>query len=527
MLLRVFAWSQTIVLFNDGPVYLALSEAIASGHFSEALAHPYHPLYPMSIALVSALGFENETAAVAVSVFGGLLSIGGLFLFLDRAFDRETAWMGAWILALHPWAIDFSSDVMSDSLYAGFYLTSLACLACFFATWRSSAACVCGLFIGLAYGVRPEGIGLLAVAGLVFLGALWDRRGSIDSSLPDRWTLAKALLFISLTACCVALPYVATVSQQAGEFTVSAKKSITALARGEGDPAAALGEGTWSRAQPADAKIWLPQSSVPVSGTGTSPPSRDLAGVFDAVWRVTRTSLSAFRHELALFAVMGCLVAARKRIGTETKWPARIIWASLVLNSGLLVLLVWGAGYVSRRHALAASIPAIGFAAIGWRLFFQRFQSMVSARRRSAGRGRLAGVESRMPLIALIVLLVVCWGGRDLRVRRQDRMAVREAAEWLAASHPGSGPVAAQKLRTAYYANAAYVPLASGLDGPLRKQIENGGAAWIVIDESRLGDHLGLEEALGGWLAIVQRVEAEGRTALILSVQSRKRTGRE
>ena len=118
---RAFAWSRTVVLFNDGPIFLAMAEAVSRGQGEALLQHPYHPLYPVLIALVGAGPIPLETAAVAVSILGGLLAVIGIFVFVRHAFDRELAWMAAWAVALHPWAVDFSSDVMSDGLYAGFW----------------------------------------------------------------------------------------------------------------------------------------------------------------------------------------------------------------------------------------------------------------------------------------------------------------------------------------------------------------------------------------------------------------------
>jgi hypothetical protein len=83
---RAFAWSRTAVMFNDGPIFLAMAEAIGAGRWAEVLAHPYHPLYPALIALVGLFPIHLETAAVTVSILGGLLSVVAIFLFVRDAF---------------------------------------------------------------------------------------------------------------------------------------------------------------------------------------------------------------------------------------------------------------------------------------------------------------------------------------------------------------------------------------------------------------------------------------------------------
>ena len=116
---RLIAWSRTVVMFNDGPIFLAMAEAIGEGRWTEVLAHPYHPLYPALIALTAVLPVDLETAAVMVSILGGLLGVAAMFWFVRDAFGSEAAWLAAWVVALHPWAVDFSADVMSDGLYLG------------------------------------------------------------------------------------------------------------------------------------------------------------------------------------------------------------------------------------------------------------------------------------------------------------------------------------------------------------------------------------------------------------------------
>ena len=48
--LRAVRWQVTAVMFNDGPVFLALAQALDRGDWAAALSHPFHPLYPALIA---------------------------------------------------------------------------------------------------------------------------------------------------------------------------------------------------------------------------------------------------------------------------------------------------------------------------------------------------------------------------------------------------------------------------------------------------------------------------------------------
>jgi hypothetical protein len=231
-------------------------------------------------------------------------------------------------------------------------------------------------------------------------------------------------------------------------------------------------------------------------------PERSLRGLIQTLLRVGATSLAAFRFELIPFALFGVWALTRRE---RRPWRGWLIGLPIVLYSGLLVLLVWGEGYVSRRHALPPWLPLLALAALGWRV---AFDALVARR----------SIASGWASVALVAILVLVWGARDLRERRVERAPVRIAAEWLAAERPESGAVAAQKLRTAYYAGADFVPLMPGLDGRLAPYLDRRKAKWVIIDEAKLADHQGLEEGLGDWLESVHSVSSDGRRILVLAI---------
>jgi 4-amino-4-deoxy-L-arabinose transferase-like glycosyltransferase len=506
MAVRAFAWSNTAVLFNDGPIFLALAEAIGDGRWAEVLAHPYHPLYPALIAVVSGFGVGLESAAVAVSIAGGVLGIAALFWFVRDFFGREEAWLAAWIMALHPWALDFSSDVMSDGLYLGVFLVAFTCVVRVADRPTPHKAFVCGVACGLAYLTRPEGGGLLVVcAALLALRVFRD-------GMSLRW-VGMAMLALCFAGLIVIGPYVAGVAGVTGEWTITQKKSISKLiADPNSQEALADAQGNKVRLDKLKLVLPLPESAIRVDGPGATRPERSAFGLFDSVLRVETTAIAAFRWELLLLALIG-LFADRSNRNTQRERAIMLVGASYF---GLLVLLVWGEGYVSRRHALPPCLPLIGYSAMGLKVIWL------------AGTTRLRGIPPvwlsrlRTPR-ALCVVLLVCmilgWGARDLRARRFDRVPVRTAAEWLAVNRPGTGPVAAQKLRVAYYAGAKFVPLAPGHDGRLEAHLRGRGARWVVIDRGKMLDHQGLEDGIGDWLRVVHSVASQGRNALVLSIE--------
>lgn len=504
-MLRAFAWSRTTVIFNDGPVFLAMAEAIDAGRWAEVLGHPFHPLYPALIAFVAQAPVRFETAAIGVSIFGGLLSIVGIFLFVRRAFGRDLAWPAAWIVTLHPWAVDFSSDVMSDGLYAGFYLLGFAAMAALVERPRLETALACGLASGLAYLVRPEGVGLLLACGLLL--AIKAFREATD-----RRRIFAALAGLVLAAALVMAPLVGSIAQQTGELSLTRKKSLVGLASGNTEVRLNPERAEGSSVPGGSVPIPLPRSSRHADGRDTTPPPRTLVGMAGSVSLAARTSLAALRYEVAVVALIGVwAVRSRRRFERETT-----VAIPVILYSGVLVLLAWGAGYVARRHALAALLPLCGYAALGWQTLCMGIVERVAPN----GSPRALRLEKPGSIcLMLVVVLVVVWGARDLRFRRVEREPLRLASEWLQENTSRDARVAAQKLRVAYYAGTEYVPLPSGNDGRIEQYLRSHNVGWVVIDEGRLGDHLGLEEGVGEWLVPIHSVERAGRRAVVLELR--------
>lgn len=530
--LRAFAWSRTAVLFNDGPVFLAMAEAIASGRWDEVLAHPYHPLYPAAVAGLSGLlglsdPADHELAAVAVSIAGGTLAVGAVFALVRRLFDPGLAWLAAWTVTLHPWAVDFSSDVMSDGLYAGLYLSGLAALAASLdrpSVWTGAA---CGAVSALAYLTRPEGVGLVIVALPLLLA-----RGLGSPGLRRRVVVAGASLVLAVGIGMA--PLLVPLTLERGAPTLTRKKAIGALVAGA-EPGAGAQSALEARTSAALERIPLPRSAQRLGGEGARRPPRSLLGVVEALDRALRTSLAALRYEIGLFAAVGLWLVATggadrretmpvsgsmsQRDSSPWREALRLREATLLLPAalytGVLVLLVWGAGYVARRHALAALLPLVGYAAMGWRALHAVVVDRVLGRNAEA---RARAKAPRMVALGLAIVLALVWGARDARVRRADRFALREAAEWLAPRAEG-GAVAAQKLRVAYYARSPFVPLPSGADGRLEAHLRGEGARWVVIDAARLADHRGLAAGIGEWLERVHVVERAGQTAWVLALR--------
>ncbi|MGH0034813.1 MAG: glycosyltransferase family 39 protein [Myxococcota bacterium] len=485
---RGVAWLRTAALFDDGPVFLSLAQSIVDGDGSSALRHPYHPLYPALVAGLSLLGPGLENAAAALSAAAGGAAVVAFALWLDEAFGRATAWTGGAILALHPYAVSFSCDVQSDGLYLALFLWSALFLYRAPRTGRWTDAAAAGAFSGLAYLARPEGLGLALLGALG--GAVWIGRG--DGRARARAVALAALLAAALVPAAL---YTTALRLETGAWQLTQKKSVAGLAGRSAD------------ARPAPATPLRRPGTLPRAGDRPPPrtPGERLAA---ASWDFYRSSVSVFRFELLPFLALG-LFAARGRPG----WRAVFVGGIGLAYAAVLAALALGAGYVSRRHALPPLVPLMGYAAsglvfgVGW---------MVS---RLGLTGRAAGpARSWLAPLVIAALLAAAWGPRDLAPRRLDRLAERRAAEWLRDGDHDPGPVAAGRLRVAYYAGRPFVPLPSAPKGGMLAYLQSHAVRWVIVDESKLDAHQGLRQAKAHGLERVHRVVEAGHTASVYRV---------
>ncbi|MBY0401841.1 glycosyltransferase family 39 protein, partial [Myxococcota bacterium] len=285
--IRAFAWSRTAVIFNDGPIFLAMAEALRDGRSEQVLAHPQHPLYPALVALLESLALAPETAAVAVSIGGGLLAVAAVHRIAYGRFGSAVGAAAGAIAALHPWAVDFSADVMSDGLYGGLFLAGLACLIELLERPSALRAGLFGSFAGLAYWTRPEGLILVVVAA----GATAFRFARQTGPRRASWRFASGAIAASLLF--VGALRLAEGTDGAG-FALSQKKSVAVLLEGGPSAEALAADRALRREARRDPEaLPLPEASIRIDGGAQARPARSLPGAVQAAVGVVATSLSA------------------------------------------------------------------------------------------------------------------------------------------------------------------------------------------------------------------------------------------
>jgi len=478
---RSIVAARTSVIFEDGPHFLAIAEAFAEGRFAEALAHPYHPLYPATIALAKPIFSDLEVAALAVSVLGGTVAVAACFALLRRAFDGRVAWIGATLLAVSPYPVRMTSDVASEGLYLACFGLALTVLFAAVEGRRTAAFLWAGVASGFAYLTRPEGAGLLVLgtSWLYYLGLRGDRG----------WReVARSTGALLLGGSLLVLPYLVLVSFEMGGFTFSGKKSllqILGLSPGESP-------NTWL--------LWVLLAAGVLVLLGSAIrleaarrlalraarllPALALCGALlvalvapEATRSFAAVASSSLRPETLLFLVAGGFWVRRMGWRDRDLFFFLLLFGYVVLLLGLLL----NYGYLSRRHfvpLLPLLLGYVGVGVVGVSAALARFP-------RPETRPRWLHAPSAIAAGLAFVLTGIALP-KALHDHRSDALAERMAAEWLGEQQLGSGWVASSKRRTAYYADRRWQPLHRGGEPRSLAELAGVKVRYIVAGESWL-----------------------------------------
>jgi hypothetical protein len=490
IVLRGSLWLRIPILWPDGVVYLEMARSFSKGLWAEGLAGIYHPLYPLLIGLlhrligVFGLAPPRETVAGLLSVFLGSATLLPLYLLVRRMADGKTAIIAAVLLALQPYAVRWSAEVMSDSvflffLYLSIWLGAEVCL-----TSRVFLALPAGMTAALAYLTRPEGlIAILPPLVLMSLGA-GGTGGDREGPLPrDREGAGRAvllrltgILLLIIGFLAVASPYLLYLRKSTGRWQVTRKKSLSgllglAMPTGSGGAAPAGsgrvsgGEGNTEPRAP-DLRHIIQADEKAESGAPPPAPSHPwLKALGETVLKVS----NVHHPLLVLFLVAG--VALRTSAPRRRRGEIFLLLAVLGLT-GLLFLLRLHMHYLSRRHALSAAVLCLPWSALG-----------VRGLSRLAGNLRLGALAGETRVAGLLLLGAgAILLPKAMKVKQAHKMPIREVARWIA-EDAGGEPVIVGKgaRRVAYYAGGRYFPLPPGSADDALRFARRVGADYLVI----------------------------------------------
>ncbi|MEE3326829.1 MAG: glycosyltransferase family 39 protein [Myxococcota bacterium] len=480
--LRTVVAARAATLFNDGPRFLDTASLMASGAWEQAFRDSYHPLYSFLIQLFSRFTGDPERVGVVISVLAGSLCVLVFYAFLRRIWNVRVATVGAFLLAIHPYAIRFSSSVQSEALYLLLFVGSVALLLRALDRPGFANALFCGVVVGLAYLTRPEGA-VVGVVGAMAAGVLWLRRFWPGVTLLRVWV--GLLLGFALAA----LPYVLSLKSVTGVWQLSQKKSILVLM---GLMQHQGGYGTELVWTVSERFLWISgflflsavvlvlalrwlarrdwlERAVPPVWFGLSALVLVLAMAlldFSAFWNFLLSLVSTFRPEQVVILLLGILAGALHSGRNSSLLMGLLMTVCLVM----LYMLLLNYGYASRRHFLPPLVLLLGYGAVGV-LFVADWLG---------GHGLRSKKGALVAVMAVLALISV---PKALRGHRHQEYAGRVVAERLREAPMGVGLLASERSKSAYYANLRWHPLVARRGGYHSvAQLHKSGVRFILLE---------------------------------------------
>ena len=221
---RIYLSVFTYVIKNDSVAYMQNAKFFASGDFSSALRHDYHPLYSLIMAVLYKAVPNMELSGTIISVLFGTLTVIAFYLVGIRVFDQKVSFVSSIVLAFHPYAVRFSADIISDSTYFFFFISALG-LGYFAITNRKIILfALTGICSALAYLTRPEGIGIIIIVAFwcvlkdfVKIKVLWKEK-------------LISILILVVSFLVFSMPYLVFIKQDTGSWSLTKKKKVSNLA---------------------------------------------------------------------------------------------------------------------------------------------------------------------------------------------------------------------------------------------------------------------------------------------------------
>jgi hypothetical protein len=214
---RVWQAARTACINPDGVDYIEAARHFHHGEWTAGLASFYPPGYPLAIAAAYPLAGDWEAAGTAVSLVASLLTFAPLAGLLRLCRVPPAAFAAALAgFALSPYPARFAAMVRSEALYGLLLATAVWAVARHLAGGRRALLAAGGAAIGLAYLVRPEGLGLAAAAcAALVLGAREAGR--------SRGAALASCALVLVATLAVAAPYAAYLRADTGRWLLSRK----------------------------------------------------------------------------------------------------------------------------------------------------------------------------------------------------------------------------------------------------------------------------------------------------------------
>ena len=481
---RIYLSFFTYVISNDSVAFMQNAKFFASGDFSSALGHDYHPLYSLIMAVLYKVVLGMELSGTIISALFGTLTIIVFYLIGKSVFDQKVSFVSSVVLAFHPYAVRFSADIISESTYFFFFISALG-LGYFAITNRKLLLfALTGICSALAYLARPEGIGIIII--VAFWCALKD---CIKIKVLWKEKLVSILILV-VSFFVFSMPYLVFIKKETGSWSLTKKKNVSNLAGLGKVLDTARNERLVKKGS--DREKEVPNLAEPVTVLSTLRNERlveedndknknknywrDIIGLITArnsfkihlngILHVIKKYVSTFHPFLFIFFIIG--VINWTRVNKERFfgiYVASIILFYLIILYRLNLAYSTHDGdiyqYPSRRHVMPLVIPAVFFVGFGVYVVGEWIHGKFHNCSLIVGFKELLKSTWIVQLIVLMIVVCVLLP-KTLKPQRSDKLGIKAAGQWVGEhSHKSYPLILSGSSRNAYYAVGRHIQMSS------------------------------------------------------------------
>ena len=481
---RVYSWYFTPVVGRDAFDFINVAKRFADGDFVTGLQHPFHPLYSLLISFVSKCGTDLILSGRIVSLVLSILTVIVLYAIGKRMFNQTVAFIAAFILAIHPYAVRLAVDVMSESTYFFFYVSGFGLGYLAIKKKRAYLFFLTGLFSAFAYLTRPEGVSVLLITGLwpfvqfvKSVSVLKHFSNRLPPYVEKRTMLTcsvKSISFLLIGFFLLSGPYLLCIKSETGGWTLTKKKRLAQMTgvsilldkkdneRKEGDDSVLSTDAyiAWLSGQE-NVDLQFLDDEFDISNTLKYVPEKSYART---LFNVVSQYVESLHYPLLLFLLIGIACLFRRSGGD---FHNVYILAYIVMFLFVLFFLRKSNGYASYRHLMNIVLVTLFWVSIGlnraYFLVIEKGFGRSPAVTGNCANGLKCGqqmmdIKSRGFIILLCVVALFMLP-KTLKPHRTSKIVRKEAGLWLKEYDPGQKIILTDKLVVALYADASGIEL--------------------------------------------------------------------
>ncbi len=475
---RIYLSFFTYVISNDSVAYIQNAKYFAAGDFSRGLAHDYHPLYSLIMAALYKVVPNMELSGTIVSVSFGTLTVIVFYMIGKGVFDRKISFVSATVLALHPYAVRFSADIISESTYFFFFISALG-LGFFAVTNRKPLLfALTGISSAFAYLVRPEGIGVFIIV------ALWCILKDFVKVKVVWWEKLVSILILIISFLVISMPYLVYIKKETGCWHLTKKKDLSHMTGVEGKQSIQYNnERSYEKVPGGHNKVKLAGITPSVIDNGilvieksgkkkisgsdiakqTTERKTELSKPLSCILHILDKYINTFHLLLFMFFIIG--IINWTRISKEQFFGFYILtifalYFFVIYRLSITYLMHDGTFmYPSKRHLMPLVIPVVFCSGIGV------YSSGAWMHEKFQRNHFIVGFKEKLRdtwIFQLIVLMVVVSViiPKTLKPLRFDKLGFKEVGQWVSEhSHKPDPVMLSSSVRVAYYAGAKHISM--------------------------------------------------------------------